>query len=93
MRAYGAVRYAERREWMDAFKVGQGCIDCGFDRHPAALDLDHVRGEKHDKVSNMLTLSWDRLQDEVAKCEVVCANCHRIRTVERRAEAMLDAGI
>ncbi len=65
-------------------KLKSGCVDCGYDKHPQALQFDHVRGEKSFSISNSLTRSLDVLLAEVAKCEVRCANCHAIKTAERR---------
>jgi hypothetical protein len=62
------------------------CTDCG-DRHPYyCMDFDHLPG--CEKKQNLTVLAWtpvslDRLREEIAKCEVVCANCHRKRTFER----------
>jgi hypothetical protein len=45
------------------------------------MDFDHVRGQKVDGISVMMnTRSLAAVQEEMAKCEIVCANCHRIRT-------------
>jgi hypothetical protein len=48
------------------------------------MDLDHVRGTKEFKISEAVHhaygASFERLYAEIAKCEVVCANCHRLRT-------------
>ena len=57
------------------------CVDCG-EGDPLVLDFDHVRGEKSYDISVMLTrgCSWRRIEMEIAKCEVRCANCHRRRT-------------
>ena len=60
-------------------------MDCG-DRYPTcAMDLDHVRGEKAYKVSEAVyrAPNLDSVRVEIAKCDVVCANCHRIRTKAR----------
>lgn len=72
---------------VNAIKLGLGCTDCGYDKHPHALDFDHLVG--HTKVSGISRMvynnaNWDALKAEMDKCEVVCANCHRIRTAERR---------
>lgn len=48
------------------------------------MDFDHVRGEKSFVLSLAHTRSWPEIHAELAKCEIVCANCHRIRTLERK---------
>lgn len=56
------------------------CVDCGFS-NPIALDFDHVRGVKLGSISEMKKDGWspETLIEEIAKCEIRCANCHRIR--------------
>ena len=56
------------------------CRDCGLKFSPVAMDFDHVRGVKVATVSQMNSFSWGRIIVELAKCDLVCANCHRIRT-------------
>ncbi len=65
-----------------------GCQDCGYNSHPAALDFDHPPGvEKLGTVSGfILKFKLKEAIQELHKCEVVCANCHRIRTWKRRRE-------
>jgi hypothetical protein len=49
------------------------------------MDFDHVRGVKHKNVAELIpTLSKKKIDDEIKKCEVVCSNCHRIRTHLRK---------
>jgi len=52
------------------------------------MDFDHVRGDKEFTVSKAVqrayALTLSRVRAEIAKCDVVCANCHRIRTERRR---------
>jgi hypothetical protein len=68
-------------------KVERGCVDCGYNAHPAALDFDHLPGvDKLHCVGAMTTYSWSNIEAEIAKCEVRCANCHRIKTRERLAD-------
>lgn len=65
------------------------CMDCNV-RYPYfVMELDHVRGEKQFNVSRAATgsTSIGKVQEEIAKCDVVCANCHRIRTWERMTAA------
>lgn len=60
------------------------CTDCGQRFPPYVMDFDHRPGET--KCFNLAIaagqtrLSWERMEAEIAKCDVVCANCHRIRT-------------
>lgn len=74
----------ERRTLINAIKVERGCAECGYNAHPAALDFNHVRGEKLFNVSQDPKVALHRLTAEIAKCDVLCANCHRIHTYERR---------
>jgi hypothetical protein len=57
------------------------CVDCGL-ADWRCLELDHVRGRKLGNVSDMVRtgVGPERVRRELAKCEVRCANCHRIRT-------------
>lgn len=57
---------------------GKSCVRCGFD-NPKALEFHHIDPTtKVDSVIRMILLSYDKLQAEVAKCEIICANCHAI---------------
>jgi hypothetical protein len=72
---------------LQAYKMERGCADCGYKSRPEALDFDHVRGTKVADMRTMLRRGReDAIWEEVAKCEVRCANCHRVRTADRRAE-------
>ena len=61
-----------------------GCVDCGGIFHPTAMDFDHVRGTKKFGISEMMTklMPWDKIQKEIEKCEIRCANCHRVKSYE-----------
>lgn len=61
---------------------GTSCMDCG-NSDIEVLEFDHL-GDKTDTISKMQTASLERLKVEVAKCEVVCANCHKKRTYKRK---------
>lgn len=71
-----------RRKRIEDLKTGP-CVDCGNTFPPECMDFDHVRGRKDKNVGSMFTYSIQKIQQEVAKCELVCANCHRIRTRKR----------
>lgn len=56
------------------------CQDCSMKFPPEAMDFDHVRGRKRNGVGRMKRASLSSLMIEAAKCDLVCANCHRVRT-------------
>jgi len=60
------------------------CADCG-QTDIRLLEFDHVQGKKSDNISRMIGIgySWPTIEAEIAKCEVRCANCHRIKECER----------
>lgn len=61
------------------------CKDCQKIYHPACMEFDHIdRKNKKKDISYMVNSGYklDEIKIEVAKCELVCANCHRIRTVK-----------
>jgi len=68
---------------LSEIKEASGCMDCG-ETNPIVLDFDHLKDKKYN-VSRMIHdgFSWAAIKKEIAKCEVVCANCHRIRTYNR----------
>jgi hypothetical protein len=60
-------------------------MDCGRTFDPYVMDFDHVRGKKAFTIGLAReAVSIARLMEEVAKCDVVCSNCHRLRTKKRR---------
>ena len=83
--AHQAQRRLEARVYFALVKLERGCADCppGSWWPPVCLDFDHVRGEKLYDVSCMTRRSWAAIDAEIAKCDVVCSNHHRIRTHER----------
>jgi len=61
------------------------CIDCG-ENDPVVLEFDHVAGEKWKAISVLIMegSALPVLLEEIAKCVVRCANCHRRRTASSR---------
>lgn len=71
-----------------AEKKANGCEDCGYNRHPSALDLDHIdpatkhvtRTGRRQNPGAMITYRTEIFVMELAKCRVLCKNCHAIHT-------------
>lgn len=75
-----------RRAFVVEYKKGKPCADCKQEFHPAVMEFDHLQYEgKEASISNLVNSmrSEQAILDEIAKCELVCANCHRMRHVER----------
>ena len=69
---------------INMIKAERGCAECGYNAHPAALDFNHTRGEKMFSISQDVKVALHRLRAEIDKCDVLCANCHRVHTYEHR---------
>lgn len=67
-------------------KDSSPCADCGNYFDAVCMDFDHVGDDKSLNISSMVHAchSIKSIKNEIAKCEIVCANCHRIRTRDRR---------
>jgi hypothetical protein len=79
-------RSREKHRELNARKVFEylrlhPCINCG-ESDPIVLEFDHRdRNEKTGSISNLIrNASWSRVQSEIQKCDVLCANCHRRKT-------------
>jgi hypothetical protein len=82
-KAYYIERAAARKlrmaAWFTEYKSTLACVECGED-HPATLDFHHRDpSTKEANVSSTHRLGWSekRILKEIAKCDVLCANCHR----------------
>lgn len=74
----------KNKEFVDRVKRMYNCVDCG-ESEPIVLEFDHVRGEKRRAVADMVSnyYSIKTIKEEIRKCEIRCANCHRKKTHER----------
>lgn len=74
----------DNRKRLTDYLAHHPCMDCGH-TDVRVLEFDHIRGKKSGNISKMMGLgySWSTIEAEIAKCEVRCANCHRIKTSER----------
>lgn len=67
------------------------CVDCGYDNW-LALQFDHRDPTiKEFDISSNKKKSLDALKREIAKCDIVCANCHWIRTAHAFGSWRLEA--
>ena len=79
------LRQAEIESWHRGLKETTACADCGSYFHHAAMHFDHIPGHpKRREVSTLVHQGARRAaMHEITKCELVCANCHAVRTYER----------
>lgn len=77
----------ERRGYINEYKRNKTCMDCRGKFPPVAMDFDHREDEaKSRTISRMVfrdTSNFEKIKEEMTKCDLVCANCHRVRTHDR----------
>ena len=84
--SYQERRRKQHSRTMNSIKLEEGCLDCGYRDQAQALHFDHRPGVmKCFEISQGYMRTALAVQDELDKCDVLCANCHAIRTHERRA--------
>lgn len=79
-------RQRANRDLINTLK-SRPCTDCNKKYPPHVMQFDHVRGEKKFNVGEARSRSVKNILVEVAKTEVVCANCHAMRTYNRRVKS------
>ena len=82
----GKTKIRERKKmFLTLFKLANGCAICGVNDDPICLDLDHIdRGTKLHSIGDLPKQSWKTLINELVKCQVLCAICHRLKTESER---------
>lgn len=86
---YDKNKRLENNLFLRDYKESQFCKDCDEKFPHYIMELDHVRGKKEGNVSSMLD-SRPKLLRELAKCDVVCGNCHNTRTWFRKIGAFVQ---
>lgn len=75
-----------RQHYQEGQKILQSlkdkCSKCGYDKNPAALEFHHIDNNKEAIVSKLFQhyvspKSLEKIQEEIKKCIILCANCHR----------------
>ena len=70
-----------KRAMVRAYKLARGCGRCGYKANAAALQFHHDDPTGKVKcVAHGAALGWKRLKAEIAKCSILCANCHAEQT-------------
>ena len=83
------------RDWVWEYLDSHPCVDCG-ESDKIVLEFDHIdRATKVNTIANLCkSSSLKKVMEEVAKCEVRCANCHRRKTAKQvgwfKAQVELD---
>ena len=82
-RVRSSILRTKNRKLMIEFLSNKKCTDCG-ESNIEVLEFDHIKGKKKDKVPRiLLDYAWPVVLKEIKKCEIVCSNCHRLRTEQR----------
>lgn len=70
------------RAWR--YLAGHPCVECG-ERDPVVLQFDHLREKRNDiAYTSTAGFAWSTILVEIAKCQVLCANCHTRKTARER---------
>lgn len=78
------------RAFLLKYKTENPCFDCGAFYPSYVLDFDHIFGNKILDISRAVTYKHETMLREIAKCQLVCSNCHRKRTFERSGKSEED---
>lgn len=79
---------ARNRLFLKSLKESLPCVDCKLYYPSYVMDFDHLR-DKTDSIARFVGGTLTRLKTEIDKCELVCSNCHRVRTYSRRGHAVV----
>lgn len=83
MDKFRPIRRRYTRDWIDALK-NKPCMDCGRSFPAVCMDFDHNPGKiKSFEISTATDRTQEAILLEIAKCDLVCSNCHRLRTQTR----------
>lgn len=84
-------RRAARKKILFEYLLSHPCMDCG-ETDPIVLEFDHI-SIKSFNISAGLMKPLNIFQEEIEKCEVVCANCHKKRTAKRAGDWYKDVKV
>ena len=79
----GRPHIDQKIAFLQQYKMEKGCSVCGYNEIPQALEFDHIdRSKKKFGMNKAYKYKWSTIMEELEKCVVLCANCHRKKTVE-----------
>ncbi len=67
------------RQFIRNYLIGKACIDCG-ESDPVVLEFDHFENKKENLSELIQNSSIKKIETEIKKCDIRCANCHRRKT-------------
>jgi 5-methylcytosine-specific restriction endonuclease McrA len=71
-------RRREKIKQMAVEYKGGKCEKCGYNKYIGALEFHHINGEKDFGIgAKGYTRSWEKVKEELDKCELLCSNCHK----------------
>ena len=85
-----------RKRWVMIFEYfgGKKCQDCGVASEHPIYDLHHRDPSSKDfSIGALIRRKWEVLEPEIAKCDLLCSNCHRVRhDIERKQQREVSNG-
>lgn len=74
---YSTRKRRSHQEFISLLKISKGCSACGENVHPGVLDFHHIGSDKDLNISTLVGRNLPKLINEIQKCVVLCASCHR----------------
>lgn len=89
------LQVARARQFIQDYKAEHVCTDCGGSFHFSAMDFDHLDDDKEFCIAEGVGRGYSvrKLESEISKCELVCSNCHRLRTWLRKEEVVAQCQV
>ena len=82
VRLNNAIYIDENRNYVYDYLLSNPCVDCG-ENNPVVLDFDHMLNKSFNISGSYKNYSLSTIKKEIDKCEVRCANCHRVKTAKQ----------
>lgn len=77
----GKIKNLKFRQYIFNYLKNNPCVDCG-EKDPIVLQFDHIKDKKYN-ISDMKMMSFEKVDEEIKKCDVRCANCHVRKTAKQ----------